>query len=104
MSGAQSLYVIRVLVGKAAAPILVFLETVTVFRFLHRVNAYSPIEATLSGMVTLVRPLHPSNALSAIEVMFVGMVMFVMLVHPQNAPFPIVVTPSGIVTFSALPL
>ena len=54
-------------------------------RDLHPLNAQSPIDVILSGIVMSVRDLHPSNAQSPIDVILSGIVMLVIEVLPSNA-------------------
>ena len=60
-------------------------------------NALSPIEVTLSGIITLERLVQLANALFPISVTLSGMVMLVKLLQFSNTESSILITLSGIV-------
>ena len=67
------------------------------FRLTHSLNACSPIEVTLLGMVTEVRLEQNSNASFPILVTLLGITIVSRLSQLANAPYSISVTDSGIV-------
>ena len=70
-------------------------------RPLHPQNALAPmlVNSLPSSKIILARFVHSLNAFSPILVTFFGIPILLSSAHPENALFPITVTLSGIVMF-----
>ena len=81
---------------------------IVAFSIGHPLNAPSPIDVTLSGIVIEVRDEQLENAFFGIDVVQSNSILDLLLIGPaeikdgqsQNAPSPIVLIQCGIITFS----